>query len=228
MHVCLNLNVSYLQIKVCERYSVFISDFWQASSNLRLCKHFTNGESDPNKSGGIETRAGWRKSSFCTTRLHCLHQGPANFLSNKMLGLINPWNNFILVQLNIPRYLMSLSDTKRTLSPNALMYYIPDWGRLMHWYWSAPASCVSYLPIYLHLMLSTKCRLKLCSFERKMVAADFIFSWLYILLLCCCWFYILLALPTFQYIGHTHVSSAKAPFEKFDTKKNETGRQHSF
>ena len=154
---------------------MFISDFWQASSNLRVCKHFTNGESDPNKSGGIETRAGWRKSSFCTTRLHCLHQGPANFLSNKMLGLINPWNNFILVHLNIPRYLMSLSDTKRTLSPNALMYYIPDWGRLMHWYWSAPASCVSYLPIYLHLMLSTKCRLKLCWFERKMVAADFIF-----------------------------------------------------
>ena len=133
-----------------------------------------------------------------------------------------------LVHLNIPRYLMSLSDTKRTLSPNALMYYIPDWGRLMHWYWSAPASCVSYPPIYLHLMLSTKCRLKLCSFERKMDAAYFIFCWLYILLLCCCWFYILLALPTFQYIGHTHVSSAKAPFEKFDTKKagNETGRQH--
>ena len=76
-------------------------------------------------------------------------------------------------------------------------------------------------PLYLHLMLSTKCRLKLCCFERKMVAADFIFSWLYILLLCCCWFYILLALPTFQYIGHTHVSSAKAPFEKSDKKKLE-------
>ena len=121
-----------------------------------------------------------------------------------------------------------LSLTPNVLCLQMLSCTISQTGRLMHWYWSAPASCVSYLPIYLHLMLSTKCRLKLCSFERKMVAADFIFSWLYILLLCCCWFYILLALPTFQYIGHTHVSSAKAPFEKFDTKKNETGRQHSF